>query len=84
MTRFIIPVLCTLFDSNAFTECDAMTINELLDTELCEAYSYSSIYRACCDLQGCGLLAFGLLSNNANTYYLTKKGIDYCKSRKLV
>lgn len=84
MSRFIIPILCTLCDKEAYSDCDAMSVNEILLSELCCLYSYSGIYKSCQDLMQAGLITYGLQDGNAYTYYLTEKGKQYCKDRKLV
>lgn len=79
MTRMIIPVLCVLYANHATTKFDAMTINEMLECPECSSFSYSGIHKACTALFHEGCVTLGLSSANAYAYYLTEKGMDYCK-----
>lgn len=69
-------ILLVLRENKAFSNATAMTLQELISTDGLAGYRVNTIYKSIQKLLEAGFVQYGLKDGHANTYSISKIGLD--------
>lgn len=75
MDRKELLILLMLRENKAFSNATAMTLQELISDGLA-GYRVNTIYKSVQKLLEAGFVQYGLKDGHANTYSISKSGLD--------